>query len=276
MDKFEYVPATFGASTVKMDGPVAFVGTADNIRARSWNYELGKDNLLSASRTAREAEVDFTVDYATADALRDAADADVMARTPGTFVAQGEWRQRGYILDSQPSSISFGWLSTVLTVVLLDGAWWRLRGSSFMPSDAQTPTGGLDYPYDYSHGYSRPTAGASVDTGRFVPCKPRFVFYGPVNNPQITIAGNKYKVNVNVTAGARVEIDGRDKTVTLIASDGTTTDKFSDAVRGSGEGGGEYVFQPIPPGENAITWDGSFGIDIYWYDEVGEPPWSQS
>ena len=276
MDKFEYVPATFGASTVQMDGPVAFVGTADNVRSRSWNRELGKDNLLSASRTAREVEVEFTTDYAIADGLREAADADVLARTPGTFVAQGEWKQRGYILESQPSSISFGWLSTTLTIALLDGAWWRLRGVSFTPTQNQTPSGGLDYPYDYPHGYSRPTSGGSVYTGRLVPCKPRIVFYGPVRNPKITIAGNKYQVNANVTTGARIEVDGRDKTVTLITSDGTATDKFSDALRGSGEGGGEYIFQPIPPGDNVITWDGTFGIDVMWYDEVGEPPWSQS
>lgn len=275
MDKFEYQPATFGAHVVKMDGPSGFVGTAENVRSRSWAYEIGKRDLLSTSRIPRECEIDFACDYATADALREAADADMMARTPGMFVAQGEWHQRGYITASEPQSIHFGHLRTKLSAVLLDGAWWRLRGISLLP-DSSIASNGLDYPYDFEYDYSPPTTGGAVDTGKLCACVPRLVFYGAVNNPQVTIAGNKYQVNVNVPAGARVEIDGRDKTVKLITGDGTTTDKFADALRGSGEGGGEYIFQPIPAGEHAVTWDGTFGVDVGWYDEVGEPPWNQS
>lgn len=274
MDKFEYKPATFGASTVKMDGPSGFVGTAENVRARSWSYEVGNRELMSTYRGARECEVDFACDYATADALREAADADMMARTPGTFVAQGEWMQRGYITASEPQSIHFGYLQTKLNVVLLDGAWWRLRGISLLP-DSSVSSDGLDYPYDFDYDYSPPSSG-SVDTGKLYPSMPRLVFYGPVSNPHVTIAGNKYQVNATIASGARVEIDGREKTVKLIAQDGTVTDKFADALRGSGEGGGEYIFQPIPAGEHSITWDGTFGIDVGWYDERGEPPWNQS
>ena len=275
MDKFEYVPATFGADTVKMDGPQGFVGTAENVRARAWSYEVGKRDLLSTSRLPRECEVDFACDYATADALREAADADMIAKTPGTFIAQGEWKQRGYITASEPQSIHFGYLQTRLNAVLLDGAWWRLQGVSLLP-DSSVSSDGLDYPYDFDYDYSPPTSGGTVDTGKLYPSMPRLVFYGAVNNPQVTIAGNKYQVNVNVPAGARVEIDGREKTVKLIASDGTTTDQFANALRGSGEGSGEYIFQPIPSGDHAVTWDGTFGVDVGWYDEVGEPPWSQS
>ena len=641
MDKFEYRPSTFGADTVNMDGEGGFVGTAENVRSRQWARELGKSNLLSAARVAREVDVDFKCDFAVADKLREAADADVLARTPGTFVAQGEWNQRGYILESRPKGIHFGWLDTSLTIALLDGAWWRLRGLSLIPdtsgrgqksytqksgntvtaknatdaplhglviegkskqtgtptpsspkaitsvgadfknlfgaavkgglsgnvsgmylntsltatsfvagieqntdytitafdqgnkfradlfvsypttqqatsevvntdnppanktatfnsgsynyvvltvntsaggydedfkaqceagssstsyvprgslilncgstqtfitsswfdannlcslpsgakdtlefnaqgyytvrknvaeltlhpsdlksftsaaelgganysratiynsffsnirqatltsqncicnvavavssgtgegllmwrpgqdgyitlpdtlltlSDARTwlqtnevkilaqrntqtigigsitmpqvsdnysisvtavgvsapyitaeyeiaQTLNLDYPYDYEFDYSLPSSAGAFSTGRMVACTPRIIFYGSVTDPEITIAGNRYMVEGSVAAGARIEVDGRDKTVKLIAVDGTVTDKFADALRGSGEGGGEYIFEPIPPGTHSITWDGTFSVDVGWYDEVGEPPWSQS
>ena len=133
-----------------------------------------------------------------------------------------------------------------------------------------------DYPHDYATDYQRPTTGGSVDTGRLVPCQPRITFFGPVVDPEITIAGNKYKVTASVASGARIEVDGKEKTVKLISEDGTVTDKFADALRGSGEGGGEYIFEQIPPGQHEITWDATFGVDVQWYDEVGEPPWSQS
>ena len=276
MDKFEYQPATLNAQTIKMDGPVSYVGTAENVRSRSWAHELGKRSLLSATRTAREVEATFACDFEAMDALREAADADVINRTPGTFVAQGEWRQRGFILESRPKNIHFGRLSASLTLALLDGAWWRVKSISLMPGSGTQSASGLDYSYDYDHDYSQPETGGKVNTGSLVPCKPKLVFYGPVTNPYVIIAGNRYEVEATVAAGARVEVDGKEKTVKLIAEDGTVVDKFADAHRGSGEGGGEYIFETIPPGDNDITWDDSFGVDVGWYEEVGEPPWSLS
>ena len=232
--------------------------------------------MLSAGRHAREITFDVTTDFDTADALRIAADADMAMRTPGTFQALGEWKQRGYILESNVTRVHFGWVTTSITAALLDGAWWRLQGVSLMPGQGSTISGGLDYPYDYEHGYSQPTAGGHINTNAIVPCVPKLTFYGAVSNPHITIAGNLYKVNRNVSSGARIEVDGKFKTVKHIAQDGTVIDAFADALRGTGEGGGEYIFQPIPSGELEITWDNSFGVDVQWYEEAGEPPWNPS
>ena len=41
-----------------------------------------------------------------------------------------------------------------------------------------------------------------------------------------------------------------------------------------GQGGGEYIFQPASPGTHEVEWDRSFGFDLTWYEEEGEPPWS--
>ena len=642
MSKLKYIPATLGADEISLDGATAFVGTGNNIRSRRWARELGKSDLMSAGRYAREVTFNLVTDFETADSLREAADADVINRSPGMFQALGEWNQRGYILESNVSGVHFGWVTTSLTAAFLDGAWWRIKGISLLPppsdpagkqyqsatgeavrtegaaeeplhaltiygksvqsgtptpsspipvqvveppnllrpyttsgtdhsvtfeyksdgslvlsgtassgnatypyraaavsagypitlepgtytlsgnaptgvtllmsksdgsgdlsgtftlsvqtdaffkatvlngtalgtitiyaqlqrgstakpyvpygciglecggtktaidlqgnvlaslpdgtkdeltidgtgavtlvkrvgvvdlgtldyskstagtyarfissqiaslvkpptssstvssvlstgfraesfdnayaatsdnliaitgadkssagnlnvvcgsySDAaafknamsgvklyyglKTPTTttltniampttyangtvsitaavtptitaewelaqhvNLDYPHDYPMYYSKPTTGGQVNTGSLVPRKPRIIFYGAVTDPQIIIAGNKYKVTGSVASGARIEIDGKEKTVKLIAQDGTVTDKFANALRGSGEGGGEYIFEPIPPGEHEITWDGTFGVDVDWYDEVGEPPWNLS
>ena len=646
MSKLSYIPATLGANEVSLDGATAFVGTGNAIRSRRWARELGKSDLMSAGRYAREVTFNLVTDFETADILREAADADVINRTPGMFQALGAWNQRGYILESNVSGVHFGWVTTSLTAAFLDGAWWRLVGVSLIPPNAgssdrsyrqatgetvtaygangyalhsfsvygkciqngtpqypttvpiqsvgkgknlfgaattgamtgssatyvtlnnsggtcfvakvdkntdyvitsyywnglnrfrvclfdtdprehygeqyaqghfnslvitndpvtdqtttfnsgefewvclgqttsavafnpnataqletgstatsyemqancvgidvggditiinldgnvlqglnetyrdsvdidsdghailtkrtveydletdinwvnstwitdplqtqrlvyfsehireieslsksvmplctsergQTPLnngygiiqssyelnryGGnqiyfgngttseiflpikgtavfpleksqwytvdlgtitmptvsdndtieasanitaditaewpvaehlnLDYPHDYPYNYTLPITGGTVDTGRLVPCKPKITFYGAVTDPQIIIGGNKYKVTGEVSAGARIEVDGKEKTVKLIAEDGSTVDKFSSALRGSGEGGGEYIFEPIQPGEQSITWDTTFGVDIQWYEEVGEPPWNPS
>lgn len=519
MNKLEYQPGVKGKA-IQMDGPVAFVGTAENLRGREWSYELGYRGLTSATRAAREVDVDFFTDYATADALRRAADADVMGRTPGILVAQNEWKQRAYVLSSSPNTIHFGRLNTTLNVALLDGAWWRLASKSFSVDnssqtvyesatgrsvttsnaadaplhaltvygesvqdgtptpDAPVPvqtvsrtdgtigigvthdgtetvtpidlqghslaslpdgtrdvlhvengrawieknvgeivldgsetysrwrtdsiftgskasviagitapsamsdrfvyvgtksdsnmyhdgefqfngttndtttavtngnisfrstetasdktaasfkawvaanpirilyelgetqvidlgevslptvqdgdtvriiaevqptitaewqvTPGLDYPHGYPHDYSESATSPDVESSVLTPSDVRIVVYGPAVNPYVIVGGNTYQVNVTVPSGGYLTIDGRDKTIVLTLADGTTRNEFAAGVRGSGLGGGSYIFEPLQPGIQDVTWDGSFGLDFGWYEEEGEPPWSQS
>lgn len=623
MNQLEYIPGIGGQKSIPMDGPSAFVGTADGLRSRKWQYDLGYRGLLNVNRPAREVDVDFVSDYETADTLRRVADADVAARTPGVFVAQNEWRQNAYIVESEPTNIHYGWLSTTLKALLLDGAWWRIvkkpfrpentvidkqyitktdnvvyatgasdaplnslkiygkskqttkpkdgasvpvevveplnildpaniircyistssttikatgtsvyaevqegetytftrnggdrfyRGfttdipatgvsvsnvtkcgngttdltvtftapsgvnyvilyvdnsSTFTPDEYQLergsdsspyvpygcigldvggsitpidldgnviaslpdgtqdiltvnstgavtltkrvgvvdlntltwgPTGQsqiyfrsnpqstvkrqtgvpgllaekfaaasigdvwsqtgkstyiigetlsanyvqfaaktdgannpfvyptglcyyplaeeqeitldsidmpmvsnyaaisiaatftpvitakyetspsvfLDYPHDYEYDYLARSAAASVETSVLTDCDVRLVIYGQCDNPYVVIGGNRYQVNCGVPAGAYLTIDGREKTIILTLEDGTTVNVFGDGVRGSGLGSGEYVFEPIQPGAQNVEWDGSFGFDLGWYEEEGEPPWSQS
>lgn len=623
MNQLEYIPGIGGQKSIPMDGPSAFVGTADGLRSRKWQYDLGYRGLLNATRPAREVDVDFVSDYETADALRRVADADVAARTPGVFVAQNEWRQNAYIVESEPTNIHYGWLSTTLKALLLDGAWWRIVSKSFRPENtvidkqyivktaynsvsaagaadaplnaltvcgkaaqASKPKNGvsvpievvqgqnildpsniircyistssttikatgtsvyaeveagetytftrnggdrfyrgfttdipatgvsvsnvtkcgngttdltvtftapsgvnyvilyvdnsstftpdeyqlergsessqyvpygcigldvggsitpidldgnvlaslldgtqdvlkvssngvvtiekrvgvvdmstltwtsggavpaiyyksnevssmkpkgnneclyaekfaqsyahevtdkynsdtyiigatsssqklyaktnglaspsispdglcyyplaqpqeitlgsiamptltnystielvasmgatitvkyetspsvwLDYPHDYEYDFLARSAAASVETSVLTDCDVRLVIYGQCDNPYVVIGGNRYQVNCGVPAGAYLTIDGREKTIILTLEDGTTVNVFGDGVRGSGLGSGEYVFEPIQPGAQNVEWDGSFGFDLGWYEEEGEPPWSQS
>lgn len=275
MNKLEYQPGIKGKA-IQMDGPVAFVGTAENLRGREWSYELGFRGLTSATRAAREVDVDFFTDYATADALRRVADADVMGRTPGILVAQNEWKQRAYILSSSPNSIHFGRLYATLNVALLDGAWWRLVSKSFVQQESTTAYEYLDYPFDYPHDYAETPITPDVESSVLTPSDVRIVVYGPAVNPYVIVGGNTYQVNVTVPSGGYLTIDGRDKTIVLTLADGTTRNEFAAGVRGSGLGGGSYIFEPLQPGIQDVTWDGSFGLDFGWYEEEGEPPWSQS
>lgn len=275
MNQLEYIPG-IGGQSVQLDGPTSFVGIAENLRSREWEYDLGYRDLVSATRPAREVDVTFNADYATADDLRRVADADVTARTPGTFVAQQEWRQRGYILASNPNDIHFGRLSTELKIALLDGAWWRLVSQSFFMDDDSGAAEYLDYPHDYPFDYSKRATISSVTPSVLVPSAVHLVIYGPAINPYVIVGSNRYKINVTVPAGGYLIVDGRDKTIMLTLADGTTQNVFSAGVRGSGQGGGEYVFEPIASGTQNVAWDGSFGFDLGWYEEEGEPPWNQS
>lgn len=275
MNKLEYQPG-IGGQSVQLDGPTSFVGTAENLRSREWEYELGYRDLVSATRPAREVDVTFYAQFPDADAFRRVADADVMAGTPGTFIAQNEWKQRGYVLASQPNSIHYGNLVTDLKIALLDGAWWRLVVQTFMPPEEEGEDVYLDYPHDYPYDFMQTSHTGSIESGVLTPSDVYLVIYGPAVNPYIIVGGNKYQVNVTVPSGGYLVVDGREKTIVLTLADGTTQNAFSYGVRGGGQGGGTYIFEQIPAGVQEVTYSGSFGFDLGWYEEEGEPPWSLS
>ena len=276
MNQLEYIPG-IGGQSVQMDGPESFVGIAENLRSREWSYNLGYRDIVSATRPAREIDTTFHADYATADQLRRVADADVMSATPGIFLAQNEWRQRGYILASQPNDIHYGRLSTELKIALLDGAWWRLVTKSFIPTGEESIDGEyLDFPHDYEHDYGNPGAAPYVESSTLTPSDVRIIVYGPATNPSIAVGGNTYQVNVTVPSGGYLIVDGREKTITLILANGTAQNAFPYGVRGSGQGSGTYIFEPLQPGSQEVTFSGDFGFDFGWYEEEGEPPWNQS
>ena len=272
MDRFAYIPASTG-TPLNMDGGASFVGTAKGVRSRSWSYELGYRDLVSANRPAREVEITLHTDFDAANDLRRAADADVAARTPGTFVAEGEWKQRGYIVESMPDYIAWGKLGTKLKALLVDGAWWRLQTREFAIPDAEGEYTFLDYAYDYPYDYTPNLANTSVETSVLTPCDVHLVIYGAAVNPYVIIGGNTYQVNVTVPAGGYLTVDGREKTIELTLADGTVQNAFAYGVRGSGQGGGSYIFEPIQAGEQDVQWLGTFGFDLGWYEEEGEPPW---
>ena len=134
----------------------------------------------------------------------------------------------------------------------------------------------LDYAYDYAYDFMAPTADTTIEPSVLTPSDVRIVIYGAANAPYVTVGGNKYQVNVNVPAGGYLVVDGREKTITLVLSDGTKQNAFQYGVRANGQGGGTYIFEPIKGGKQDVQWPGTFAFDLGWYEEEGEPPWSQS
>lgn len=276
MRRLSYISGT-GAAEVCLDCRSALAGTAEGVRGREWGYSVGYRSIAAATRAARECSLSVTfLDLAVADELRRLADRDVSMATPGTLAIDG-WTQRAYITAADPSSISRAHMAAKLTVVLLDGVWRRGHTVSFEPLTATQGDGEfLDLPYDLPYDLGVPSTRRYVDVGEWGAAPLRFVVYGPCVNPAVRIDGNWYRVDVTVPDGGYMVVDplATPRSVTVVGPDGSVTDAFPKARRGNGLGGGEYIFQPASPGTHEVEWDRSFGFDITWYDEEGEPPWS--
>lgn len=276
MHRLSYISGT-GAAEVCLDCRSALAGTAEGVRGREWGYSIGYRSIAAATRAARECSMSVTfLDLSVADELRRLADRDVAMATPGTLAIDG-WSQRAYITAADPSSISRAHMAAKLTVVLLDGVWRKGHTVAFEQLTATSGDGEfLDLPYDLPYDLGVPSTRRYVDVGEWGAAPLRFVFYGPCVNPAVRIDGNWYRVDVTVPDGGYLVVDplATPRSVTLVAADGSTTDAFAKARRGNGSGSGEYIFQPASPGVHEVEWDRSFGFDLTWYEEEGEPPWS--
>lgn len=265
--------------TVELDGPLTYVGTASGIRGREWSYTLKTHAIASAIRKARKASIDYTTTVmGEADRARRIMDADVSSGVPGKLVFDDVWEQRAYVLVAKPDDdITEDFLSMSLTLVLLDGCWTRLVTREYRPRTAAGGYEWLDLPTDFPAdlGPSLPTS--TVELGCLVRPNVRLTVYGPCVDPYVIVGGNRYAVDVTLAEGERVEIDGRDKTITKVTADGTRVNCFGKGVRIGGEGGGSYVFERLPVSQwpISVSWDNSFGFDLAWYEEEGEPPWSR-
>ena len=266
-----------GGESVSLDGPVTFAGTAAGIRGRSWAYSIGYRSLAGVSRPARECSLSVAfADAAEADRLRRLADRDMRDGTPGRLEADG-WEQRCYIVKSEVGAVFGGYHSAELTVVLLDGVWRKGHTVAFERLTAEPGDGGsLDLPYDLPHDLGVPSGRRYVDVTGWGASPLRFTVYGPCFSPSVSIDGNLYSVDAVVPQGGHLVVDplASPRSVTLVNADGSAVDVFSKARRGDGLGGGEYIFEPVRPGTHEVVWDRSFGFDLTWYEEEGEPPWS--
>ena len=276
MHRLSYISGT-GAAEVCLDCRSALAGTAAGVRGREWGYSIGYRSIAGATRAARECSLSVTfVDLSSADELRRLADRDMAKGTPGSLSMDG-WAQRAYVTKAEASSISRSHVTMSLTVVLLDGVWRRGHTVSFEPITATSGDGEfLDLPYDLPYELGVPSTRKFFDGSEWGCAPLKFTVYGPAVNPAIRIDGNWYKVDLTIPDGGYLVIDplAVPRSVTLVNADGSTIDAFSKARRGDGLGSGEYIFQPASAGTHEVDWDKSFGFDLTWYEEEGEPPWS--
>ena len=273
MRKLEYVSGT-GSIHVQLDADGVFAGTAASIRGRAWSYTVGYRSLSGISRDARECDIELKVlDRAMANTLRRVADRDMMEGTPGTIIADG-WSQRAYIVKAEPSGINEVVVTMTLTVVLLDGVWRKPHTVEYFPLTVSADSYEyLDLPYDLPYDLGIPLTTSFIEAGEWLESPVKLTIYGTAVNPAIRIGENWYKVDATVPDGGYMTIDPISRTVTITDSDGAVTDAFAKAHRGGGLGSGEYIFEPIPTGSHEVAWDMSFGFDLTWYEEEGEPPW---
>lgn len=261
-----------GAAPFRIMGPQNYSGP---LRGYKYDYSLGSSSLTGVALRAREVSVSALIPDGGDEAAQLAMLADVEMGTPGTIVTDSGWAQRALVPAVELGGTENGWASVTLTIALLDGRWHREVTRELLPA-SRMAVEWLNLPTNppYNLGGTRPAV--ELDTGWATPCPLRLTVWGPASSPSLRIGENTYSFGIDVPDGARLVADGTGarKSITLIDVNGDATDRFDCGARGSGLGSGTYCFEPLPAGPLGVSWDGSFGVTLAWWQTRGGLPWS--
>lgn len=272
MHKCWYVSSS--GERIDFDGDSIFVGTGDDLRSSVWSYSLDYRDVSALTRPARKATVEAAIlDLSEADRLRRAAELDTQRKQPGSLYVDG-WFQRCYILAIEPSEIRPTYIKEDLEIVLLDGFYGAWETASFWSIANDPDSEWLDLPTDAPFDLMQPRAVEIIKNDSHLPSPIKLTLFGPAVNPYVIIGSNRYALNLSIPDGARAEIDATvfPRTIKLVSQHGDETDEFAAGVRGSGVGGGEYIFEDLQPGTSSVAWPGSFGFELSWLKQEGSPP----
>lgn len=137
------------------------------------------------------------------------------------------------------------------------------------PDGAEPPSNFLDYPFDYNYDYTSPGIGSHLIVNDSPGSAPfEMVIYGPAANPVFYIGSQQYIVYTNVQSGEYLTINSRQKTVYRTTITGEKINEFNN------RGKVTSIFDPIPEGEQQITWPGTYGMTLTILKERSEPVWS--
>ena len=249
-----------------------------DLRNYSWSYETINSRISRFYRSVTKRKIPLVVAcnsdeeaIAVKNRLLELAETDIEAKLPGK-VFVGEYYTVGYITASKKSDylVNKRYCKIELELTSDDPAWYREQTYPFIAGTGSAAGigGGSDYPYDYPYDYGLSLKGKkvvcdSVGSGAF-----RLRIYGEAVNPSVIIGGHVYSVNGTVGSGESLLIDSLNKTITLTTATGNNINWFDKRGRDN------YIFEPIPAGQNIVSWTGSFGFDLTLIEKRSETKWT--
>ena len=248
-----------------------------------WDYDststsLNGGEITEFYRSIKEKDLTLSVVnygkgsyYAAIDRFYETVEYDVLQKKPGRMYFGDSYLQC-FLIASKKSEweSDASLLDNDVTLVVPMPVWTTEQKMSLFPQTFESGevSKGLEYPYDYEYEYAGQYNLQYLQNTDFVGSNFSMIIYGPCLNPYVRIGGHLYEVKTTLYAGEYLVIDSRARTVIKHKVYGDTENLFADWSRDS------YIFEKIPAGRNAVTWPGTFGVDIILFHERSEPPWN--
>ena len=250
----------------------------NDLRDYSWNYDTINDRISRFYHKTTSRKLPLVVKgktdaetIAVMNRLHELAEVDVEARIPGKIFV-GDYYTNGYITASTKSNylISKKFCNIELTLTSDDPAWYREQTTTFLPGEGSAIGigGGTDHPYDYPYDYALSMKGRKIVCDSVGSSAFRLLIYGEAVNPSVVIGGHVYAINGTIGKGETLLIDSLSKKITLTTAYGNNINWFDKRGRD------DYIFEPIPAGQNIVSWSGTFGFDLKVIEKRSEPRWT--
>lgn len=250
----------------------------NDLRDYSWSYETINNRISRFYRPICDRKIPLWVHCESeAEAidvknkLFELAESDIQAKLPGK-VFIGEYYTNGYITTSQKSNYLIKEKLCKIDLILTsdDPTWYKEHTYVFGKNigNAITMGSGTDYPYDYSYDYGISMSGEKLTCETTGNNEFKLLIYGPATNPTVVINDHAYTVNGTIGQYETLLIDSTTKTIVLTTATGSKINWFDKRGREN------YIFEPIPPGQNTISRIGVFGFDLTVIEKRSEPKWT--
>ena len=248
----------------------------------NWNFEIETQELDQGERVLRSfrrgasyqtqlyigGPIENRKDLI--DTMHAAFERDVRALTPGRLY----WRDY-YITCFIMASSTYPDNAAGVTVNDIDiyaayPFWIKEEAYSFDKSSGSgTSSGFLDYNIAYQYDFTTDIDSVgTVENDGTIAAPMLITFFGPANNPKISIGGNIYQINLPVPDGGTGVIDTLHKTVTVTNAAGEVENAFNYRRKTGSE------FAPIPIGTTEVIWPGDYDVEITVMKERSEPAWT--
>lgn len=145
--------------------------------------------------------------------------------------------------------------------------WLKETTYNLFPNNGEL-SAGLNMPFNPPFNYSsqvkniKKIENSSVSNADFI-----FEFSGESENIEFDIGSTKYVVSSNISSDEIFYMNSYSKEV-YKSRDGLKVDLFSFT------GDDTYIFTPIPPGEQAVSWVGNFPVKLTILERRRFPKWT--
>lgn len=240
-----------------------------------WNYHSENNRISAFERGIRTIPADVVIACASKDdaiafanRLYEIADKDVLAQSEGRL-SWGEYYLKCYITESKVKEYnSFKGLLTLSLTIATDFPAWIKETSQSFNNSGDSDDGYLDFAFDFPYDFASSSTVKEIINTNFSDSDFKLIVYGEVTNPSINIGSHEYAVTGHIDSDEYLEIDSKNKTITLVKQNGQKVNWFKYRDKES------YIFQKIPSGAVAVSWQGDYQFDITLYEERSEPKWT--
>lgn len=244
-----------------------------DVRDFKWDYETYGNKITSYERYITEKTLPiFIYDTETytdsVNTLCNVLEYDVINNVRGKLYV-GDYYVLCNFIESKKSDYTTtnGLLANEYKIVT-DTKWWIKETKTSFRTGIASSDGDLNYPFNYPFNYAVIAAGRKIENGSYAASDFEITIYGSCVNPSISIAGHLYNVECTLETGEYLVINSITKKIYKVKMNGEIVNQFYLRNRDS------KIFELIPSGQNAVTWNGLFGFDITLFAERSEPKWT--